>query len=163
PTATPTVAGAYLLHGKELSFNNLLDLDAALTTVASFTSPAVVVIKHTNPCGLACADTLADAYRRAHAGDPVSAYGGILGFNREVDEETATEIIQIFYEAIIAPSYTPEALRVLTQKKSMRLLATHTPIGPSAVAVAAGASDPYRLDIRRVSGGVLLQTPDVVS
>src|SRR5262249_53790774 len=83
-TATPTVAGARLLHGKELSFNTPLALDAALTPVASFPSPAVVVIKHTNPCGLACADALVDAYRRAHAGDPVSAYGGILGFNREV-------------------------------------------------------------------------------
>jgi phosphoribosylaminoimidazolecarboxamide formyltransferase/IMP cyclohydrolase len=157
----PTIAGARLLHGKELSFNNLLDLDAALNAVASFTSPTTVVIKHTNPCGLACGDTLADAYRRAHAGDPVSAYGGILGFNREVDADTAGEVAQIFYEAIVAPGYTPEALAILTAKKNLRLLATDTPIGPSAA--TAHLHDPHRLDVRRVSGGLLLQTLDIIS
>ncbi len=158
---TPTVAGAHLLHGKELSFNNLLDLDAALAAVSSFTAPTTVVIKHMNPCGLACGDSPLDAYRHAHAGDPVAAYGGILGFNREVDEATATDIAQIFYEAIIAPGYSPAALEVLTRKKNLRLLATGTPIGPSAVAV--DTQSPYRLDLRRVSGGVLIQTPDIVS
>jgi phosphoribosylaminoimidazolecarboxamide formyltransferase / IMP cyclohydrolase len=157
----PTVAGARLLHGKELSFNNLLDLDAALASAASFTAPATVVIKHTNPCGLACADSLVEAYRRAHAGDPVSAYGGILGFNRELDEATAAEVSQMFYEAIIAPGYTPEALEILTRRKNLRLLATGTPIGPSAV--ASVLTDPHHLDVRRVSGGLLVQTPDVVS
>jgi len=87
----PSVAGARVLQGKALSFNNLLDLDAALAAVSSFTSPTAVVVKHTNPCGLACADSLPEAYRRAHRGDPVSAYGGILGFNREIDEATANE------------------------------------------------------------------------
>jgi phosphoribosylaminoimidazolecarboxamide formyltransferase/IMP cyclohydrolase len=157
----PTVAGARMLQGKELSFNNLLDLDAALNCVASFTVPATVIIKHTNPCGLACADTLLDAYRRAHAGDPISAYGGILGFNREVDEATATELSSMFYEAIIAPAYSKAAMDVLMQKKNLRLLATGTPIGPAAV--APEANDPYRLDVRRISGGLLLQTPDVVT
>jgi phosphoribosylaminoimidazolecarboxamide formyltransferase / IMP cyclohydrolase len=157
----PTVAGARMLHGKELGFNNLLDLDAALAAAASFTAPAAVVIKHTNPCGLACADSLVEAYRRAHAGDPVSAYGGILGFNREVDETTAAEVSQIFYEAIIAPGYAPEALEILTRRKNLRLLATGTPIGPAAV--ASVLSDPHHLDVRRVSGGLLVQTPDVVS
>lgn len=157
----PTVAGARLLHGKELSFNNLLDLDAALAAAASFTAPATVVIKHTNPCGLACADSLVEAYRRAHAGDPVSAYGGILGFNREVDEATAAEVSQIFYEAIIAPGYAPEAFEILTRRKNLRLLATGTPVGPSAV--ASVLTDPHHLDVRRVSGGLLIQTPDVVS
>src|SRR6185437_985445 len=104
--APPSVAGARQLQGKELGFNNLLDLDAALSAVASFKVPAAVVIKHTNPCGLACGGTLVESYRRAHAGDPISAYGGILGFNREVDEATARELSQIFYEAIIAPSYS---------------------------------------------------------
>jgi len=161
-TATyPTIAGAHLLHGKELSFNNLLDLDAALNAVASFTSTAAAVVKHTNPCGLACADTLADSYRRAHAGDPVSAYGGILGFNREVDAETAHLITEIFYEAIIAPGYAPAAMEILTRKKNLRVLATNTPIGPSAV--TGGHLNPSRLDIRRISGGLLLQTEDVVS
>ena len=157
----PTVAGARLLHGKELGFNNLLDLDAALATVASFTSPTAVVIKHTNPCGLACSDTLVDAYRRAHAGDPVAAYGGILGFNREVDAATAAELSHIFYSAIIAPAYSNEALEILTKKKNLCLLSTGTPIGPSAV--SASALDPSMLDVRRVSGGLLAQTPDIVS
>ena len=157
----PTVAGARLLHGKELGFNNLLDLDAALATVASFTSPTAVVIKHTNPCGLACSDSLVDAYRRAHGGDPVAAYGGILGFNREVDVATANELAQIFYSAIIAPGYSEEAFRALSQKKNLCLLATGTPIGPSAV--SGGAIDPDQLDVRRVSGGLLVQTPDIVS
>jgi phosphoribosylaminoimidazolecarboxamide formyltransferase/IMP cyclohydrolase len=158
-TRIPTVAGARQLHGRELSFNNLLDLDAALAAVASFAVPTAVVVKHTNPCGLACADTLVEAYHHAHAGDPVSAYGGILGFNREVDGETAVEISQIFYEAIIAPGFSPEALEILGHKKNLRLLATGTPIGPAAVAPEPGA---HRLDVRSVSGGLLLQTPDYV-
>ncbi len=157
----PSVVGAAMLQGKELSFNNLLDLDAALAVVANFKVPAAVVIKHTNPCGLACADSLVDAYRRAHAGDPVSAYGGILGFNREVDEATAAEIAPIFYEAIIAPGYTEGAREVLEAKKNLRLLATNTPIGPDTV--DTDAHDPYRLDVRRISGGLLLQTADMIS
>src|SRR5262249_18276192 len=119
--STPTVAGAHLLHGKELSFNNLLDLDAALATVASFKAAAAVVIKHTNPCGLACGDSPVESYRRAHSGDPVAAYGGILGFNREIDEATAREVGEIFYEAIIAPSYSPAALALLQRRKNVRL------------------------------------------
>jgi phosphoribosylaminoimidazolecarboxamide formyltransferase/IMP cyclohydrolase len=157
----PTVAGASVLHGKELGFNNILDLDTALGAAASFIPPTAVIIKHTNPCGLACGDTLLDAYKRAHTGDPVSAYGGIVGFNREVDEATATELAQIFYEAIIAPGYSPAALETLRQKKNLRLLATGTPIGPAAV--SAPGTDLARLDVRRVSGGILLQTPDVIS
>lgn len=156
----PTVTGSEMLQGKELSFNNLLDLDAALNAVASFTVPAAVVIKHTNPCGLACGEPLVDAYRRAHAGDPISAYGGILGFNRVVDADTASELSSIFYEAIVAPGYEPEALAILRQKKSLRLLATNTPIGPAVV--SAAPSEP-RLDVRRVSGGLLVQTMDVVT
>lgn len=157
----PTVAGAHMLAGKELSFNNLLDLDAALHCVASFTAPTTVIIKHTNPCGLACADSLLEAYRHAHAGDPISAYGGILGFNRDVDEETASELSSMFYEAIIAPGYSDSARDILSRKKNLRLLATDLPIGPTGF--AAGPSDPYRLDVRRISGGMLLQTPDVIT
>lgn len=159
--ALPTVAAAQVLQGKELSFNNLLDLDAALVAVSSFTAPTTVIIKHTNPCGLACGDTLSESYRRAHLGDPVSAYGGIVGCNREVDEATATEIAQIFYDAMIAPSYSDAALRVLSYKKNMRLLATGVPIGPAALAVEA--RNPHRLDVRRISGGLLVQTPDITS
>ncbi len=154
----PTVAGARMLQGKELSFNNLMDLDAALNCVASFTVPATVIIKHTNPCGLACADSLLEAYRHAHSGDPISAYGGVLGFNREVDRDTAAELSPMFYEAIIAPSYSEAALEILAGKKNLRLLATGAPIDPTTV--TAETVDPYRLDIRRISGGVLVQTPD---
>jgi phosphoribosylaminoimidazolecarboxamide formyltransferase / IMP cyclohydrolase len=157
----PSVAGARQLQGKELGFNNFLDLDAALNTVANFKPPAAVVVKHTNPCGLACGDSLVESYRRAHGGDPISAYGGILGFNREVDEATARELSQIFYEAIIAPGYSPEALQVLAAKKNLRLLATDAPIGPQSV--KTDAHDPYQLDVRRVSGGLLLQSSDMIS
>jgi phosphoribosylaminoimidazolecarboxamide formyltransferase / IMP cyclohydrolase len=157
----PSVAGARQIQGKELGFNNLLDLDAALNAVASFKAPAAVVVKHTNPCGLACGEPLVESYRRAHGGDPVSAYGGILGFNREVDEATARELSQIFYEAIIAPGYSPEALALLASKKNLRLLATDTPIGPQAV--KTDAHDPYQLDVRRVSGGLLVQSADMIS
>jgi phosphoribosylaminoimidazolecarboxamide formyltransferase / IMP cyclohydrolase len=159
--AAPTVAGARLVHGTELSFNNLLDLDAALSAATSFIPPTAVVVKHTNPCGLACADTLVDAYVRAHAGDPVSAYGGIVGFNREVDEATAREAAQIYYEAIIAPGYTAEALALLTERRTLRLLATDTPIGPSALTPVVEGHP--RLDVRSVSGGLLVQTADVVA
>ncbi|HEY7343399.1 MAG TPA: bifunctional phosphoribosylaminoimidazolecarboxamide formyltransferase/inosine monophosphate cyclohydrolase [Ktedonobacterales bacterium] len=157
----PSVAGARQLQGKELGFNNLLDLDAALNAVASFKPPTAVVVKHTNPCGLACGDPLVESYRRAHSGDPISAYGGILGFNREVDEETARELSQIFYEAIIAPGYSPEALAVLAAKKNLRLLTTDTPIGPQFV--KTDTHDPYQLDVRRVSGGLLVQSADMIS
>ncbi len=160
PTRLPTVADAEVLHGKELSFNNLLDLDAALTAVQSFTAPTVAIIKHTNPCGLACDDVLVEAYKKAHAGDPISAFGGILGFNRPVDEATAREITQLFYEAIIAPEFTPGALEILRQKKNIRLLATHSLIEPKGLSTQALHMG--RPDIRSVSGGLLLQTPDAV-
>jgi phosphoribosylaminoimidazolecarboxamide formyltransferase/IMP cyclohydrolase len=157
----PSVAGASVLHGKELGFNNILDLDAALAAVSSFTPPTAVIIKHTNPCGLACGDTLREAYKRAHAGDPISAYGGIIGFNREMDEETATELSPLFYEAIIAPEYSAAALEILRQKKNLRLLATGAPIAPALASIAV--ANLCRLDARRVSGGLLLQTPDIIS
>jgi phosphoribosylaminoimidazolecarboxamide formyltransferase / IMP cyclohydrolase len=160
--ATSTVAGARMLHGKELSYNNLLDLDAALAAAASFTPPTTVIIKHTNPCGLACGDTLVQSYTRAHAGDPVSAYGGVIGFNREVDEETAREVSHLFYECIIAPGYSLEALAILTQRKNLRLLATGAPVAPPAPAtLAASARDLSRMDVRRISGGLLIQTADI--
>ena len=156
---TPTVAGAEVLHGKELSYNNLLDLSAALEAVASFTAPTVAIIKHTNPCGLACDDVLVEAYKKAHTGDPVSAYGGIVGSNRKIDAATANEIAQLFYEAIIAPNYTPEALEILSAKKNIRLLATHCPIEPKHGTQALASERP---EVRSVSGGLLLQTPDAI-
>lgn len=157
-TACPSVATAEVLHGKELSFNNLLDLDAALETANSFTAPTVAIIKHTNPCGLACDDLLVEAYKKAHAGDPISAYGGIIGCNRTVGEDTAREIAQLFYEAIIAPNYTPGALAVLRGKKNLRILATHA--SPTGSATSAALAK--QIDARSVSGGLLLQTVDAV-
>lgn len=156
--ALPTVAGAEVLHGKELSFNNLLDLDAALSAVNDFTAPAIAIIKHTNPCGLACDDTLVDAYKKAHAGDPISAYGGIIGSNRTIDEATANEVVQLFYEAIIAPAYTPDALNMLRGKKNLRILATHAMPSSEAASLALAS----QIDARSVSGGLLLQTIDTI-
>ncbi len=161
PQHMPTVADAIVLQGKELSFNNILDLDAALNAVASFTAPAAVIIKHTNPCGLACdKEQLVEAYKRAHQGDTISAYGGIIGFNRVVDATTASELAPIFYEAIIAPGYEPAALEILRKKKNLRLLSTNAVIGPPA---AKSAFAPWQLDVRRVSGGFLIQTPDLIT
>ncbi len=159
----PTLADAEVLHGKELSFNNMLDVNAALASVSSFTAPAVVIIKHTNPCGLACDDTLLEAYKKAHAGDPISAFGGIIGSNRPLDAGTAREISQLFYEAIIAPEFTPKALDILRQKKNLRLMATHRPIDANGLNGANKQSSLIgQLDVRSVSGGLLLQTPDTV-
>jgi phosphoribosylaminoimidazolecarboxamide formyltransferase/IMP cyclohydrolase len=140
------VAGAEQLHGKELSYNNLVDLDAAWQLAGEFASPAAAIIKHTNPCGCAERDTLAEAYRRAFECDPVSAYGGVIAVNRTLDEETAREISKTFIEAIAAPDYTPEALAILRTKRNLRLLR-----------VAPG-SDP--LVVKSISGGYLAQTAD---
>jgi phosphoribosylaminoimidazolecarboxamide formyltransferase/IMP cyclohydrolase len=156
PIPLSTVAGAEVLHGKELSFNNLLDLDAALAAANSFTSPAIAIIKHTNPCGLACDDTLVEAYKKAHAGDPVSAYGGIIGCNRTIGEAVAREISQLFYEAIVAPDYTPEALTILRGKKNLRILATHAKPGNEAASLV------NQIDVRSISGGLLIQTVDTI-
>jgi len=161
--ACPTVADAEVLHGKELSFNNLLDLNAALAAVSSFTAPAVAIIKHTNPCGLACDDTLLEAYRKAHAGDPISAYGGIIGSNRPLDAATAQEISQLFYEAIIAPEYTPEALAILSMKKNLRLLATHCVLDKNGLnGIKKQAALSSQFDVRSISGGLLIQTLDTM-
>jgi phosphoribosylaminoimidazolecarboxamide formyltransferase/IMP cyclohydrolase len=143
------IAGAEQLHGKELSYNNLVDLDAAWQLVQEFDGPASAIIKHTNPCGCAEQDSLAASYRRAFEADPVSAFGGVLAFNRTVDQETALEIAKTFIEAIAAREYAPEAVAVLQGKKNLRL-----------VRVAADAGE--KLVIRSISGGWLAQTPDVM-
>jgi phosphoribosylaminoimidazolecarboxamide formyltransferase/IMP cyclohydrolase len=124
-----------------------VDLDAAWQLVNEFDRPSVAIIKHTNPCGCAEQDVLAEAYRKAFEADPVSAYGGVVGINRTVDEETARELAKTFLEAIAAPGYTPEALAVLTAKKNLRLMR-----------VAPGA-DP--LVVKSISGGYLAQTADL--
>ncbi len=111
------IAGAEQLQGKELSYNNLVDLDAAWQLASEFAQPAAAIVKHTNPCGCAESGTLAEAYRKALECDPVSAYGGVIGLNRAMDEETAREIAKTFVEAIAAPEYSKEALAVLGVEK----------------------------------------------
>lgn len=145
------LAQARQLQGKQLSYNNLLDLHSVLALALEFTDPVAVIAKHNNPCGVAVGDTPAQAYLRALACDPVSAYGGILAFNREVDGETAREIARIFVEAIIAPGFSPEAQEVLSAKANLRLLE----LNPW----------PEKLkgwDLRRVAGGLLVQEPDTL-
>lgn len=144
------LAGARQLQGKELSFNNLVDLDAAWNLVAEFPEPATVIIKHTNPCGAATDATLAESYRRALAVDPVSAFGSVIAFNREVDTETAEELGKLFVEAIAAPGYDPAGVEILSRKKNLRLM--EMPDSPSTT--------PQGLQLKSVSGGLLAQTPD---
>jgi phosphoribosylaminoimidazolecarboxamide formyltransferase/IMP cyclohydrolase len=140
------IAGAEQLQGKELSYNNLVDLDAAWQLIHEFDQPASAIIKHTNPCGCAEGATLAESYRRAFEADPVSAFGGVLAFNRMLDEETAEEISKTFIEAIAAPDYDPGARRMLAAKKNLRMLK-----------VDPGPSEPV---VKSISGGYLVQTPD---
>jgi phosphoribosylaminoimidazolecarboxamide formyltransferase/IMP cyclohydrolase len=154
-----TLAAFEKLHGKELSYNNLLDLDSAMAIVREFDQPAAVVIKHNNPCGCAISDSLSSAFEKAYAGDPVSAFGGIFGLNRIVDLATA-ELFCIpdrFVEAIIAPGFSDEAFQLLTTKpkwkNNVRLLRVP---GWQAATSATAAS----LEYRRVSGGLLVQTRD---
>ncbi|HWR50975.1 MAG TPA: bifunctional phosphoribosylaminoimidazolecarboxamide formyltransferase/IMP cyclohydrolase [Bryobacteraceae bacterium] len=141
------IASAQQLHGKELSYNNLVDLDAAWQLACEFESPAAAIIKHTNPCGCAEQNSLVEAYRKAFECDPVSAFGGVLAFNRPVDEETAREVAKLFVEAVAAPGYSPEALAVLSAKKNVRLLQVQSPACPELV-------------VKSISGGFLAQTPD---
>lgn len=142
------IAGAEQLHGKELSYNNLVDLDAAWQLVQEFQSPACAIIKHTNPCGCAEQLTLADAYRKALEADPISAFGGVVAVNREMDEETASEVSKLFVEAIAAPEFSPEALGVLRAKKNLRL-------------VRVKASETPDLVVKSITGGFLAQTADI--
>jgi phosphoribosylaminoimidazolecarboxamide formyltransferase/IMP cyclohydrolase len=151
--ARPCIATAEQLHGKELSYNNILDLDSALNLAREFAEPAAVVVKHNNPCGAATASALADAFAKAWDGDPLSAFGGILAFNRTLDAATANALMsgERFVECLIAPDYEPDALAALKGwKKNVRLLKT----GPLS-------GQPEGLDYRRVDGGLLVQTRDV--
>ena len=151
-----TLATAQQLNGRELSFNNLLDVDSAWTVVRDFQqAPCVVIIKHTNPCGLACHTDLAEAYRRAHAGDPQAAYGGIVGINRIVDGATALAISAVFYEAIVAPDFSPEALEILQKKRDLRLIAMGERSAPRKGEFTWLPDD--RLDFKRVTGGFVVQ------
>jgi phosphoribosylaminoimidazolecarboxamide formyltransferase/IMP cyclohydrolase len=143
---TGGIAGAEQLHGKELSYNNLVDLDAAWQLVCEFSGPAAAIIKHTNPAGCAEQSSLVDAYRKALECDPVSAFGGVIGLNREVDEETAAEMAKLFVEAIAAPAYSPAALKILEAKKNLRLVRV-VDVEDSLV-------------VKSISGGYLAQTAD---
>jgi len=149
----PSLAKAEVLQGKELSYNNILDLDAAMRLCAEFALPAAAIIKHNNPCGAAVAsEGVGEAYRRARETDPVSAFGGIVAVNRQVDAALAREMSETFLECVIAPSYAPEALQTLATKKNLRLLAY------DFSADAAGA-----LEYRSVAGGLLVQTRDTTT
>ncbi len=142
------IAGANQLWGKELSFNNIADADAAWGAVSDFDGPTTAIIKHMNPCGLASDEDLAKAYRGALAGDPVSAFGGIVACNRKVSLGVAEEISKVFYEIVIAPSFEEEALALLKKRKNLRILEMGSSDGPSG------------LDVKTVEGGYLVQTRD---
>ena len=140
------VAGGKQLHGKELSYNNLVDLDACWALIQEFDEPACAIIKHTNPCGCAEQETLAEAYRKALECDPVSAFGSVISVNRTVDSETAEEMSRLFVEAIAAPGFEPGALEILMHKKAIRLVEI-APTKPGLV-------------LKSISGGMLAQTED---
>ncbi len=146
----PCVGNAMQLSGKELSYNNILDLNSAFELVREFSEPAAVIVKHNNPCGCACAGGPADAYKKALEADPVSAYGGIAAYNCIVDAETAAEMAKIFLEAVIAPGYEEDALKILKAKANLRLLVTGELTGQT--------ND--RLEVRKVNGGLLVQEAD---
>jgi phosphoribosylaminoimidazolecarboxamide formyltransferase/IMP cyclohydrolase len=153
----PSLARAEVLQGKELSYNNLLDLDAAMKLCAEFAVPAAVIVKHTNPCGAAIAreaegEGLLAAYRRARETDPVSAFGGIVAVNRPVEADLAKEMAETFLECVIAPDYTADALALLAAKKGLRLLKGEI-----------GTGTPAELDLRSVAGGLLVQTRDATT
>ena len=156
PRMSATLVGAKQLHGKELSFNNLLDVDAAMGCVRDFGAITVAVVKHGNPCGLACAEELPEAFRKALAGDPLSAFGGAVGLNRVVDDFTARLIGEQHFDDIIAPGYTDGALQTLRRKKNVRIMQVDfSPLGS-----ADEVSPALTLDFRRISGGFLVQTPN---
>lgn len=153
-TPTPGIAQANLLHGKAMSFNNYVDADAAIRAAYAFTEPAVAVIKHANPCGLAVAsndaeDALADAHRKAHATDPVSAFGGVIAANRPVSAAMASQVKDIFTEVVVAPGFSAEAREILSAKKNIRLLEL---------------PDGFELEtqeFKQISGGMLVQDTDI--
>ncbi|MGH7598117.1 MAG: bifunctional phosphoribosylaminoimidazolecarboxamide formyltransferase/IMP cyclohydrolase, partial [bacterium] len=147
---TQGLAGARQLQGKELSYNNIADADAAVALVRTFSEPCAVIVKHANPCGVAIGSTLGEAYQNAKATDPVSAFGGIVGFNCEVDGETAMAVAELFAEVILAPSYSAEARQIFSGKKNLRLLALAGFFQEMAPA----------FEFKRVTGGVLVQEQD---
>lgn len=145
------IAQAVQHGGKEMSYNNYVDADAALRAAFDHETPAVAIIKHANPCGIATADTIAEAHALAHACDPLSAFGGVIASNRAVTKEAAESIAPIFTEVVVAPGFEPEALEVLQAKKNLRLLELPGDYAPHV---------PGRVEVRQISGGLLAQDPD---
>ena len=144
------ISASRQLQGKELSFNNLLDADAAARTVFQFKAPSCVIVKHNNPCGVGRGPHVLEAFLKAQAGDPVSSFGGIAAFNRPVGVEVAQAMVQSFWEVVMAPSFSPEALALFAAKKQLRILET-----PSVWPLSA-----HGLDLRSIGGGFLVQRPD---
>ena len=150
----PTMAGRGLasarqLQGKELSYNSLVDLEAAWRLVQEFPEPTTVIIKHTNPCGVATGETLVESYQRALEVDPISAFGSVIAFNRVLDGPTANELSKLFVEAVVSPGFESPTLARLASKKNLRLLD-----------MSATAGDDFGLQLKAVGGGLLVQTPD---
>ncbi len=147
-----TLAGAVQLHGKELSFNNINDSNGALKVLKEFTEPTVVAVKHTNPCGVGSGNTIAEAYDRAYECDKESIFGGVLAINRELDRELAERINSIFIEIVMAPSFSKEAIEILSKKKNIRLLEIE--------GISDNAYNEH--DIKKVLGGLLIQDRDAL-
>ncbi|WP_037314937.1 bifunctional phosphoribosylaminoimidazolecarboxamide formyltransferase/IMP cyclohydrolase [Amycolatopsis orientalis] len=147
----PGLAHAEQLHGKAMSYNNYVDTDAARRAAYDFEAPAVAIIKHANPCGIAVGEDIAEAHRKAHACDPVSAYGGVIATNRPVSREAAEQISEVFTEVVLAPDFDAEALEILQRKKNVRLLKLPAITSP----------DP--IEFRPISGGMLVQTVDTIA
>ena len=148
--AAGDLVNAKQLHGKELSFNNINDTNAAIEALREFDEPAVVAVKHANPCGIGTADNLYEAYMKAYNADPVSIFGGIVAANREITASVAEEISKIFLEIVIAPSFTQEALDIIEKKKNIRILELP----------AISERDPFAYDMKKVNGGLLVQEKD---
>ncbi|NVB83820.1 MAG: bifunctional phosphoribosylaminoimidazolecarboxamide formyltransferase/IMP cyclohydrolase [Kofleriaceae bacterium] len=148
----PTIATAEVLGGKQLSYNNILDLDAALGLCLEFAEPAAIVVKHNNPCGVSTADNIAVAYQRARDADATSAFGGIVAINREVDEALAKLLVETFLECVVAPSYSSAARDILSGKKNLRLVAAH--------GTWAAPTNETAWSIRTIAGGALVQNVD---
>jgi phosphoribosylaminoimidazolecarboxamide formyltransferase / IMP cyclohydrolase len=148
----PGIAGARQLHGKAMSYNNYVDTAAAWRAAFEFTEPCVAIIKHANPCGIAIGADLAEAHRKAHASDPVSAYGGVIAANGEVTEKLAAQIAEIFTEVVVAPGFEPAARELLTAKKNLRLLTCPPPAARPAAPV----------EWRQLDGGLLMQSADLL-
>ncbi|WP_062213255.1 bifunctional phosphoribosylaminoimidazolecarboxamide formyltransferase/IMP cyclohydrolase [Demequina oxidasica] len=146
PVVSGGIANARQLHGKEMSFNNYLDADAAVRAAYDQRLPAVAVIKHANPCGIAVGESIAQAHARAHSTDPISAFGGVIAANRHITSEAATQIAEIFTEVVVAPGFDDEAVEVLSRKKNLRILQ----IDPA----------PMATEMRRITGGLLVQVAD---